>query len=995
MRSRPSPTLALRVLLLLALVPGAAHAQQATRTEPVVALRDNTPGVHAFTNARIVVAPGRVLDRATLVVRDGVIEAVGANVRAPADARVWDMSGQTLYPGFIDAHADLAVAQAPPANQGEAGPAHWNPQVRAYFSAAGDFRDSEERRTALRSQGFTTAHAVPKLGIFRGRTAVVSLADGTTTERVLRPDVAHSVTFSGSRELGMTYPNSPMGAIALIRQTFLDADWYTRAWDTHRRSPQNVPQPETNAALAALTAAAAGREPVLFEARSELEVLRARAIAEEFPISVWLRGSGQEYRILDVLSGARTPLVLPLNFPEAPDVDSPEDALNAELDALRHWYLAPENPARVAAAGLQFALTTDGLPKTGDFLGNLRAAVARGLAPDVALAALTVNPARMLGIEARQGTLERGKLANIVVVDGDLFADGSTVRDVWVHGERYAVNPAANADPRGEWRITSTDEPRLNGTLKVDGTLARLRGSITLGDRSVDLSAVEAGTEAGRVRVSFPGSAIGASGVVQLSASVTGDQAYGWSTLPDGARPTWRAERTAPFAADARARAARASIALADIRPATAFGRERLPEQPQHVLVRNATIWTQGPQGRLENADMLVTRGRIVRVGQGLDAPRGAVIVDAAGRHVTPGLIDAHVHTSTSGTNEGGFAIVPEVRMQDVVDHGSIAMYRQLAGGLTLGHVMHGSANPIGGQNVFLKMRWGGLPHQLVLEDAPRTVKFALGENPKRRAGRYPDTRMGTQAIIQDHFMAARDYERAWQRWEQKREGLPPRRDLRMEAIVDILNEDLRVQSHGYRQDEFLALIRLAEEFGFSLQALQHGLEAYKIAPELAASDVAAVVWSDWGSFKVEAQDGNPYNAKILLDAGVLASLHSDDGTISSRMNWEAGKMLRTGIGEEDALSLITSRTAAVFGLQDRVGSLQPGLDADFVIWSGHPLSQFTRAEQTWIDGTKYFDTETDRQMRAQVERERAQLIQLVLEQNGDSGSRRVAGGTR
>src|SRR5690606_27335460 len=234
--------------------------------------------------------------------------------------------------------------------------------------------------------------------------------------------------------------------------------------------------------------------------------------------------------ILDVLSGARTPLVLPLNFPEAPDVDSPEDALNAELDALRHWYLAPENPARVAAAGLQFALTTDGLSKTGDFLGNLRAAAARGLAPDVALAALTVSPARMLGIEARQGTLERGKLANIVVVDGDLFADGSTVRDVWVHGERYAVNPAANADPRGEWQITSADEPRLNGTLKVDGTLARLRGSISLGDRSVDLSAVEAGTEAGRVRVSFPGSAIGASGVVQLSASITGDQAYGWST---------------------------------------------------------------------------------------------------------------------------------------------------------------------------------------------------------------------------------------------------------------------------------------------------------------------------------------------------------------------------------------------------------------------------------------------------------------------------------
>src|SRR5690606_38936375 len=237
---------------LLALLPGEARAQQASRTEPVTALRDNTPGVHAFTNARVVVAPGRVLDRATLVVRNGVIEAVGANVSAPADARVWDMSGQTLYPGFIDAYADLGVGQAPPQNQTAPGPVHWNSQVRANYSTAGDFRDSDDRRTALRSQGFTTAHAVPRLGIFRGQTAVVTLGDGNPGERVLRANVAQALAFRGSRELGMTYPNSPMGAIALIRQTLLDASWYIRAWDTHRRSPQGVPQPETNIALAAL-----------------------------------------------------------------------------------------------------------------------------------------------------------------------------------------------------------------------------------------------------------------------------------------------------------------------------------------------------------------------------------------------------------------------------------------------------------------------------------------------------------------------------------------------------------------------------------------------------------------------------------------------------------------------------------------------------------------------------------------------------------------------
>jgi imidazolonepropionase-like amidohydrolase len=975
-------------LVLLALAPTSVWAQQASRTEPVVALRDNSPGVHAFTGARIVVAPGRVLENATLVLRDGLIEAVGAGIQVPADARTWSMAGRTLYPGFIDAHADLALGGAPPEGERDAGPVHWNPQVRAYFNAATDFRDDADRRAALRSQGFTTAHVVPQLGIFRGQTAVVSLGDGTVGERVLRPGVAQSLALEGSNELGGGYPNSPMGVIALVRQTLLDADWYIRAWDTYRRSPLGLRQPETNSALAALDVVVQREEPLLVEATSEEDVLRARSIAAEFPVDLWLRGSGEEYRILDALGG--TPLIVPLAFPDAPDVKSPEVALDVGLDELRHWYLAPENPARLAGAGVQFALTADGLEESDDFLPNLRTAVERGLARDVALAALTTNPASMLGIDASHGTLEPGKLANVIVVSGDIFDDDAVIRDVWVNGERYAVNPDPAVDPRGRWVITSADDDRLNGRLSVEGSLDRLRGTITLNGEEVALSSVDAGTEAGRLHVAFPGDALGMDGVVRLSASISGDEAFGWSALPDGFGPSWRAERTERFSASAGGNGgnddngAAARLVLANIRPAMAYGRERLPEQPEHVLVRNATVWTQGRQGRLENADLLVTRGKVVQVGQDLEAPPGATIVEAMGKHVTPGLIDAHVHSSTSGTNESGFAIVPEVRMGDVVTHNDIDMYRQLAGGLTLGHVMHGSANPIGGQNVFLKMRWGALPDQLKLDDPPRTVKFALGENPKRREDRYPDTRMGTQQIIRDHFMAARDYERVWNAWEATGEGLPPRRDLRMEALVEILNEELRVQSHGYRQDEFLALIRLAEEFDFSIQALQHGVEAYKIAPELAASGVAAVVWSDWSSFKVEAYDGTPYNAKILLEAGVLTSLHSDDSQISSRMNWEAGKMLRTGIGEEDALSLVTNRTAAVFGLQDRVGSLQPGLDADFVIWSGHPLSQFTRAEQTWIDGRKYFDLPGDLERRAQVERERAQLIQLILDGDGD-----------
>jgi imidazolonepropionase-like amidohydrolase len=330
--------------------------------------------------------------------------------------------------------------------------------------------------------------------------------------------------------------------------------------------------------------------------------------------------------------------------------------------------------------------------------------------------------------------------------------------------------------------------------------------------------------------------------------------------------------------------------------------------------------------------------------------------------------------------NESGSNIVPEVRVGDVLTHNNIWMYRQLAGGLTLAHLKHGSANPIGGENVIVKMRWGALPDELRFDGAPRTVKFALGENPVSDT-RYPGTRMGVEEIIRDNFNAAREYREIWREWEAGNgEGIPPRRDLRMDALVDILEERLLISAHGYRQDEFLMLVRLAQEFDFNVLTLQHGVEAYKIAPELAEAGVAAIVWSDWSSFKIEAYDGMTYNARLLTEAGVLTSLHSDDSQVSSRMNWEAGKMVRAGMAEEDALALVTINPARILRIDDRVGSLEVGKDADFVIWSGNPLSQFTRAEQTWVDGRRYFDLTEDRELRRQVEWERAQLIQLALD---------------
>ena len=972
----------LGVLGLTLWLGGGVAAQQATRTEPVRGMRDNGTGFHALVGARAVTAPGQVVEGATIVIRDGLIEQVGQGVEAPAGARVWHLDGLTVYPGFIDAHADLGIDEVP--EEGDVGPTHWNPQVRAWFSTTMNLTDDAERRAALRSQGFGTALAVPKLGIFRGLASVVSLGEEGVRERVLRPDLLQSLGFQRSFELGGTYPNSPMGTLALMRQTLLDVDWYIRAWDAYESGGRAFLPPETSQALAALEAAVQGDQAVLFETRSEEEYLRAHALAAEFGVDAWFRGNGQEYRILDVLGGRGDPLVIPLDFPDAPEVGDPESALNATLADLRHWYLAPTSPGRLADAGIAFAITSDGLSSLNEFLPNLRVAVARGLGADDALAALTTAPAAWLGIERTHGTIEAGKVANLVVSEGDLFTEEATVRDVWVNGRVYGVTRPPQIDPRGTWRIASDDPWGFEAVLELEGPLNRLRGSIDVSGPEgayIPLESADVVAETGRVQARFDGEELGYEGVALLAGSVQGDEFFGWTSLPNGAAPSFRGTRTEGYEGPDRGAVAVdvAQLDLPFIRPMMEYGRSGLPAQPEAVVVRGATVWTQGPEGRLEGADVLVRAGRVAEVGVGLEAPGGAVEIDARGKHVTPGLIDPHIHSGVSAVNESGFAIVPEVRMADVVTHNNIWMYRQVAGGLTTAHIKHGSANPIGGENVFVKMRWGGLPEELKLADAPRTVKFALGENPKRRQGRYPDTRMGTQEIIRDHFLAARDYEREWERWEASGEGLPPRRDLRMEAILDILDQELLISSHGYRADEFLALVRLAEEFGFRVQTLQHGVEAYKIASELAASGVAAVVWSDWGAFKLEAYDATIYNARILIEAGVTTSLHSDDSEIASRMNWEAGKLLRTGLTEEQALSTVTNEAAKAVAIDDRVGSLEPGKDADFVVWSGNPLSQFTRAEQTWIDGRRYFSLEEDRAMREQIEGERARLIQAIL----------------
>ena len=434
--------------------------------------------------------------------------------------------------------------------------------------------------------------------------------------------------------------------------------------------------------------------------------------------------------------------------------------------------------------------------------------------------------------------------------------------------------------------------------------------------------------------------------------------------------------------------------AAMDLDAALALESYPLPDPtPDRVLIRDATVWTQAADGILEHTDVLLENGKIAAIGTDLNA-RDALVIDANGRHVTPGIVDAHSHSAIEdmGVNEGVNSVSAEVRIRDILDPRSRQIYQQLAGGVTTIHVLHGSGNSIGGQNVIIKLRWGAQnPGDLILDGAPPTIKFALGENPKQsgfsvmgREPRYPATRMGVAALIRSSFAQAAQYRDEWRAYEalsprQQSRKTPPRRDLQLEALSEVLAGERFVHSHAYRADEILMLMRLADEIGFQVSTFHHVLEGYKVADEMAAHGAGGSTFSDWWSFKMEAFAAIPYNAAIMEQRGVLTSLNSDNADLARRLNLEAGKMLRYGgLDPADALAMVTINPARQLRIDDRIGSLEPGKDADLVIWSGDPLSVFSIAESTFVDGRLLFDRKSDLQHRERVVDARQLLAQEI-----------------
>jgi N-acetylglucosamine-6-phosphate deacetylase len=879
-----------------------------------------------------------------------------------------------------------------------------------------------------------------------------------------------------------------MGATALLRQAFYDARWYREAWDAYRANTQ-LPRPETNLDLQALSDAMM-RDTFVIDAPNERMAIRAESVANEFALKMILRGSGREYRELPSIIALNRPILVPVAFPDAPNVKSPQAREDVTLQDLMHWDLAPENPGRLVGAGLAICLTTDGLSDVGQFLKQVRKAVDRGLSKEAALAAMTTVPAQLLGIENQLGCIEVGKLANFAITDGDLFDSESKVLECWVAGNRFEITSPPNHLLTGKLAGDWTMKFRAAGApialkLSVTEKNGKLEGKVTPDsadepstqpadeaekgeDDSEDETANESKSEQGKEDAKLPSAKLKDlarerdritaainlhdvdpsldDGVSLLSVIVVKGvhqseneppELFATIALPDGQTSAVELSRRDPSPSESPgddspavtsdepddegeaeaetpddesdpstnesstteqpgAEEVAATTDSEDVepgptpslRPLGAYGLEKPISEHPAVLFRGATLWTCDEAGVLKEGDLLIQDGVIVAVGEQLDAPTGCQIIEARGKHITPGLIDCHSHMGTDGgVNESGQAVTAEVRIGDFLDNSDITIYRQLAGGLTTSNILHGSANPIGGQNQVIKLRWGQTMDGLRMQEAPPGIKFALGENVKRNQSRYPNTRMGVEQIIRDQLLAAREYRASWRRWREGNRGvLPPRVDLQLEALAEVQDGDRWIHCHSYRQDEIVATLAVLEEFGIQIGTLQHILEGYKVADRMAQHGAMGSAFSDWWAYKFEVFDAIPYNGALMHEAGVVVSFNSDDRELARHMNTEAAKATRYGgVAEEEALKFVTLNPARQLRIDQYVGSLTPGKHADLVVWSGRPLSTLSRCEQTWIDGRRYFDLESDTQMRDRDAQLRARLIQKALGAGGAS----------
>ncbi len=947
------------------------RASNAQETFPLNGVKDTRPTTYAFINATVVVNSSTKLESATIMVKNGVIENVGPGLPIPKGAMIIDCKGKTIYPSFIDINTNYGMPEAkrgggrdnrgPQFLSNKKGAYSWNEAIRPEFDAKTAFNTNEEKASGLREQGFGAVLSYQKDGIARGTSVLVNLNTDKEYKAILKSDVSAHFSFSKGTST-QDYPSSLMGSIALLRQSLYDANWYAKN------------NSEVNYSYEALNKQTA--MPKFFECSELYDVFRANKIAKEFGYTFIYKTNGNDYQRLAELKAMNASLIISLQYPKAYDVEDYYDAQSVGLAELKHWELAPYNAAYLEKEKINFAITTSDLKNTGDFWPNLRKAIDNGLSEAKALDALTKVPAQMINASNLLGEIKTGMKANFLITSGNIFKDEEAIiLSNWINGEEHKIDEEKSVDIRGSYTLTSNGK---SFSVEIAGSKNKPEWTIM-------------NTDSSKTKISTTWNNNIVSLVFQPDDSTIKQKVRLSGTIIDGATlkivgqgsvnstdVVWQATRKKLFTEkndDKKDDKKEKTEVGPIIFPFAAYGATELPKA-EKWLIKNATVWTNEKDGIQENTDVLISAGKIISVGKNLNDPT-AKVIDGKGKHLTPGIIDEHSHIAISrGVNEGTQAVTSEVRIGDVLDPDDVNIYRQLSGGVTTSHLLHGSANPVGGQTALIKLRYGKNAEDLKFEGADGFIKFALGENVKQsnwgddQTERFPQTRMGVEQVYIDAFNRAREYEK----------NKMARKDLELDALVEILNKKRFITCHSYVQSEINMLMKVADQFNFSVNTFTHILEGYKVADKMKAHGSNASTFSDWWAYKYEVIDAIPYNAAIMTKEGLNVSINSDDAEMARRLNQEAAKTVKYGgLTEEQALKLVTLNPAKMLHIDNRVGSIKAGKDADIVLWNDNPLSIYAKPLKTFVDGIDYYDVEKDAKLREDMRKEKERIIQKLL----------------
>lgn len=943
-------------------------------------VKNKSTNYTAFTNAKIYITPNQVIEKGTLLILDRKIVAVGNSVSIPKNCLTINLDGKSIYPSFIDIYTNFGVEKPKAISSFEGGQLYdskrkgyyWNEHIRPEINAYELFKYDEKKAEEFLKSGFGVLGTHNQDGIARGTGSLVALNNTPNTAKIISNTISNHFGFTRSSGSAQAYPNSLMGMMALLRQMYYDLDWYKKG--------------NSETIDLSLEALAKNEKLVqIFAADDKLNSLRAAKIGAEFNINYILKGFGNEFERIDEIRKTNAKFIIPINFPEAYDVSNTYQANQMELYDLRYWNQAPTNLKVLADNGITFALTTDKLKKIEDFKTNLLRAIKLGFNKTKALESLTTIPAALLGKSNEIGSLNVGSYANFIITSGEVFEEETILYENWVQGAKYVVNDANIKDIRGDYDLTIANE---NYKMKIEGKVASPKVDIkTTDDKKVSSKFTYTNnwiTLILKSKDTLNPSINRLTGYAENNSKLSGK-----AVLFDGSEVEWNAVKTAPFVNKVEPKEAEKPFKIQPITyPNLPFGNNQKLTS-QNLLFKNATVWTNEKEGILNETDVLVKNGKIVSIGKNL-SDASATIIDAKGKHLTSGIIDEHSHIAISrGVNESGHNSTAEVTIEDVVNSEDVNIYREIAGGVTTSQLLHGSANPIGGRSAIVKWKWGSAPEEMLYKNQPKFIKFALGENVKQsnwsneNATRYPQTRMGVEQVFTDYFQRAKEYDDAWKKYTANpKNAKAPRKDLELQTLAEIINKERFITCHSYVQSEILMMMNVAEKYNFKMNTFTHILEGYKVADKMKEHGVGASTFSDWWAYKFEVNDAIPYNGPIMHNAGVLVAYNSDDAEMSRRLNQEAAKAVKYGnVPEEEAWKFVTLNPAKLLHIDDKVGSIKVGKDADLVVWNANPLSIYAKAEKTIIEGVVYFDIEKDALLRSAVSKEKNELINQLLEE--------------